>query len=220
MAMRFLCFVSCCFSLSIIFLTVDFTGSWLQLHSLFLLPFCGSLLALSSSLVSQFLQFDVATRPLAPLQQQVINLHKHTQLFVTGYFNCIPKWDGCLHTSHTFSCNPKEGRKLGPHTPTENTHCKIRSLALRCSAMKLDSLFSGIMCLLRSQDLIKYSRNSTMLPTIKKLCKVKGTTLQISKRADMKWSNYKHENAPKVATPHLQFFCSLCFVLSSKLHRC
>ena len=167
MAMRFLCFVSCCFSLSIIFLAVDFTGSWLQLHSLFLLPFCGSLLALSSSLVSQFLQFDVATRPQAPLQQQMINLRKHTQLFVTGYFNCIPKWDGCLHTSYTLNCNSTGGSR--DHTlPTENTHCKIRSLALRCSAIKLDSLFSGIMCLLRSQDLIKYSRNSTMLPTIKK----------------------------------------------------
>ena len=106
----------------IIVLDVDFMGLWLQLHSLFLLPFCGSLLALSSLLVSQFCNFDVATmRPLAPLQQQMINLRKHTQLFVTGYFNCIRKWDGCLHTSNTFSCNPKEGRKLGPH-PTNQEH--------------------------------------------------------------------------------------------------
>ena len=38
-----------------------------------------------------------------------------------------------------------------------------------------------------------------------------------SKRTDMKWSYYKHENVPlKVVTSHLQLFCSLWFVLSFK----
>ena len=34
-----------------------------------------------------------------------INLRKCTQLF--GSFNCIPKRDGCLRTSHTFNCMPE-----------------------------------------------------------------------------------------------------------------
>ena len=44
--------------------------------------FCASLLALSSSLTSQFCQFDIATMRLLllALLQRMINLRKHTQL--------------------------------------------------------------------------------------------------------------------------------------------
>ena len=64
---------------------------------------------------------------------------KLTKVYTTfceqDFFNCIPKQDGCLHTSHTFNCIPKQDRSWG-HTPsTKNTHYKISSLVLRCSAL-------------------------------------------------------------------------------------
>ena len=98
-------------------------------------------LALSSLLLpSQFLPFwrrDNETASTAS-SLRTINLRKFTQ---TGYFNCIPKQDGCLRTSHTFNCIPEAWQIafLKPdgsqsHTPpTENMHCKISSLALRRS---------------------------------------------------------------------------------------
>ena len=71
-----------------------------------LLCFCTGLLALSSLLPSQLLPFlrrDNETAS-APITLEKINLRKCTQLFVNRIFNCIPKRDGCLHTSHTFNC--------------------------------------------------------------------------------------------------------------------
>ena len=47
-----------------------------------------------------------------------LSVHKFLS---TGYFNCIPKRDGCLRTSHTFNCIPKAGRKSKPH-PANREH--------------------------------------------------------------------------------------------------
>ena len=55
-----------------------------------------------------------------------IKLCKCTQLFVNRIF-CIPKWDGCLRTSHTFNCIPEAWqivflkRDTTPHQPRTRT---------------------------------------------------------------------------------------------------
>ena len=98
--------------------------------------FCTSLLALSSSLTSQFCQFDVATmRPLllAPLQR-TINLRKHTQLqdillaFLSGM-------DVCAQATPLIALLKRDG-SWGHTPPTESTICKISSLTLRRLAIK------------------------------------------------------------------------------------
>ena len=68
-----------------------------------------SLPALSSLLSSQlFSLFGVATLTTSTaIALGPINLCKCTQLFVSRFFFYIPKWDGCLCTSHTFNCIPK-----------------------------------------------------------------------------------------------------------------
>ena len=118
MAMRFLCLVSCCSSL----LYHCSQHGLYEVMAAITLCFCFCFVAVFFlHWRHNFCNFYVVTmRPLAPLQQQMINLHKHTQLFVTGYFNFIRKRDECLHTSHTFSCNPKEG-KSWDHTPQPRT---------------------------------------------------------------------------------------------------
>ena len=81
----------------------------------------------------------------AAIVLEMTNLRKCTQLFVTRTFKCIPKRDGCLHTSHTFNWIPKVRWKLGPHPPTENTLCEISSLALRCSAIIFHMSFTHLL---------------------------------------------------------------------------
>ena len=55
-----------------------------------------------------FCHFVIATmRLLAPLQHWIRWTYVSVHNFLyTGFFNCIPKWDGCLHASHTFNCIP------------------------------------------------------------------------------------------------------------------
>ena len=83
----------------------------------FCFRFYTSLLDLSSSLSSAILT-------LVP-----INLPKCTQLFVNRIFNCIPKRDRCLLTSHSLNCIPKVGRKSRPHPA--NGEYALQDLTLR-----------------------------------------------------------------------------------------
>ena len=47
---------------------------------------------------------------------ETTNLCKCTHLFVNRYLIEFPsKWDGCLHTSHTFNCIPKQDGSLGAY---------------------------------------------------------------------------------------------------------
>ena len=98
--------------------------------------FCTSLLALSSSLTSQFCQFDVATmRPLllAPLQR-TINLRKHTQLqdILLAF---LSRMDVCAQATPLIALLKRDG-SWGHTPPTESTICKISSLTLRRLAIK------------------------------------------------------------------------------------
>ena len=81
------------------------------------------LLARSSSVPSQFLPFwrcDNETTSVTTVLR-TINLLKCTHIFVNRIFYCIPKWDGCLPTSHTFNCIPKGERMSKPH-PANREH--------------------------------------------------------------------------------------------------
>ena len=124
----FLCFASCCSSLS----CLSFSTRTLQgcgcIYALCLrFRFHVSLLALSSSLVAQFLPFWHSDNEIAiaATALETINLCNYTQLFVT---NCIPKQDGCLCTNHTFNCILKRDRNWEHTQPTENTLCEISTL--------------------------------------------------------------------------------------------
>ena len=102
----FLCFASCCSSLLYIDLTADFTGEvgeWLHFGCLSLFLFLHqSSSSFVFALITIFCHFDIATmRPSATTALKMINLCKCTQLFVNMTFNCIPKQNGCLRTSHT-----------------------------------------------------------------------------------------------------------------------
>ena len=137
----FLCFASRCSSLlwsSILLQTSRGSGCilalWLRFH------FWASLLALFLFTHSHhnFLPFwcrnNQTTSAVTVLE--TTNLCKCTHLFVSRYLIEFPsKWDGCLHTSHTFNWISKQDRSWWHTLPTESTLCKISSLAVRCSAV-------------------------------------------------------------------------------------
>ena len=90
---------------------------WLSVFASVFVP-----VAFSYSLSSQlsFWHRNNETASVAAVLE-TINLRKCTQLFVNRTFNYIPKWDGCLCTSHTCNWILKAWRKLGPH-PTNWEH--------------------------------------------------------------------------------------------------
>ena len=90
-----------------------------------LFRFRARLLALSFSLPSPFCCHNNEPASTATALR-TINLHKCKQTFVNRSFNCIPKWDGCLCTSHTFNCILK--RDTIPHQQRTRT---ARLVALR-----------------------------------------------------------------------------------------
>ena len=78
-------------------------GEWLHFGSLSLFLFSRqSSSSFVFALITIFCHFDIATmRPSATTALETINLCKCTQLFVNMTFNCVPKQNGCLRTSHT-----------------------------------------------------------------------------------------------------------------------
>ena len=125
------------------FVVIDLTTVVAALSSLpFSCQFFSSFLLASNHNFLAFWRRNIETASTATALE-MINLHKCIQLFVNRTFNCISKPDDVCGQIAFLKHDGSWG-----HTPlTENTLCKISSLALRCSATNVLSQANTHGCL-------------------------------------------------------------------------